>query len=77
MSTIRKSGGIGIYYTWEFQDDTSFCGHAHRTFEAAEKCAVKTIRAARRGEKFAYSGDFATMIDAEACGMVHKKTYSL
>lgn len=48
--------GITKYFYTSLNDDP--CGHAHRTFDQAEKCAAKTIRAAKRGQKF-YNSDYA------------------
>lgn len=71
------NNGIGTYYYASFEDTP--CGHAHRTFEAAEKCALDTIRAARRGVKFGFpisSERIANETDEYAVGYVRSKTFS-
>lgn len=40
------------------------CGHGHKTFDAAEKCVRRTIRRAKRGQKF-YGSDFAAKLNSK------------
>lgn len=42
MSNIKK------VFTADFMDTP--CGHAHKTFSAAESCAKRTLEAAKKGK---------------------------
>jgi hypothetical protein len=56
---------IKIWYTWSF--DGNPCGHAHRTFEAAERCGRSIVNAAQQGVEFSYpahSTDILETLDA-------------
>lgn len=63
------SNNVREYFIAALNDDP--CGHAHRTFAQAEECVKKTIRAAKRGEKF-YNADYAKRCDVNSAD-IHVK----
>lgn len=64
-----------VYFA-AFCDDP--CGHAHKSFEQAEKCAAKTTRRAKQGQRFHNSDLIAKWArqGSEAASFVKSRVYS-
>ncbi len=74
---MKNNQGIGEYWSYEPMD--SPCGHAHRSFEAAEKCGMSLTCAARRGVKFGHpvSSEYLKQDDfADVLADIKRHTYS-
>jgi hypothetical protein len=61
-ATEERTMASNIQEVYEAAINDDPCGHGHKTFEAAEKCVRRTIRRAKKGQKF-YNSDFAAKLD--------------